>query len=375
MNVCIVTFDYPPHPVYGSGVYVDFLTALLKKAGHRVEIVTVNRFGLIQEKDAVFCKCTKEKEATESGKCLCSFGSMGCLEGLYEKTVERFNADRFTPDVIYLNGYMFFDLAYRLKSRYQKAKLVSAIHYLVEQDKVSETDPERKSIFDEENRMLALSDEIIYFGDLAYDLAKKRNVCDMNKFHLIQHAFNVEISKRTFQKNRRLVYVGRLEPGKGIELLCKALEQIEEAFTFDIIGTGRLYPSIKEKYGNRFTVHGYQNKDFVLNYFQNSDFFFLPSYSEHCPVVVLEGMARGCIPILSDFGSLPQLIRKHRSGLVFDIEEQEDRFVESIKNAVQEALGFGEEKANEMMKTNYRLLQENFSPETMLKSTLAVFGK
>jgi len=375
MNVCILTFDYPPHPVYGSGVYVDFLTTLLRKANHRVEIITVNRFGLIQEKDAIFCECKYKQEATAIGKCICSFGNMGCLNGLLKKTIARFEEEKFIPDVIYLNGYMFFDLAYSLKGIYKNAKLVSAIHYLVEQDNVLEDDPERKRIFDEENRMLAYSDEIIYFGDLAYELAEERKVCDMKKFNLIQHAFNVEIYNKTFKRNRRFVYASRLEPGKGIEFLCKAFEGVEEEFTFDIIGTGRLYRLIKEKYGRKFSVHGYQNKDFVLKYLQNADFLILPSFSEHCPVVVLEGMAQGCIPILSNFGNLPNLIRKQSSGLIFNIEQQEDLFIANIKNAINYAMKLSDKEANDMIKTNYLLLQEYFSPKKMLESTLKVFDK
>ena len=47
--------------------------------------------------------------------------------------------------------------------------------------------------------MIVSSDEIIYFGDLAFDIVIKRNICDMTKFHLIPHAVNVEICPREYE--------------------------------------------------------------------------------------------------------------------------------------------------------------------------------
>lgn len=375
MNICILTFDYPPHPVYGSGVYVDFLTRLLRQTGHKVEILTLNRFGLIQDNDAIFCKCTHEQKAVQCGKCVCSSKNMACLQGLLERAITKFSKVSFVPDVIYVNGYMFFNLAYRLHTIYKNAKLVSAIHFLVEQNDVSPDDPERQRIYMEESRMIIASDEIIYFGDLAYRLIEKRNICNMNKFNLIQHAVNVEVVKRKFQGNRGVVYVGRLEPGKGIELLCKSLSGVNEKFSFDIIGGGRLYRSINEKYGTKYHMHGYKDKEFVLEQLRNSDFFILPSFSEQCPVVVLEGMACGCIPILSDFGNLSNLIKQHSSGVVFDIALQEEVFVKNIADAISRALKLTNKLADTMIERNYQLLNQHFSPETMLKATLEVFRK
>ena len=373
MNICILTFDYPPHPVYGSGVYVDFLTKLLIEANHNVKIITVNRFGLIKDTEAIFCKCTYKEAALTNGKCVCNFGSMECMNGLLDKTIQQFEYYGFKPDVIYVNGYMFFDLAYQLKLHYKEANIVSAIHFLVEQESVADDDPERKKIYDEETRMITLSDSVIYFGSLAYELIKKRNICNMGKFNYIPHAYNVKMVKRSFKRNRRIVYASRLEPGKGIEFLCKALSNIEGEFSFDIIGTGRLYSTLNHKYGNRFRFHGYQNKEFVLEQLKNADFFVLPSFSEHCPVVVLEGMACGCIPILSNFGELPDIINKHSSGIIFDIEHTEKYFIKNIARSVEYALKIDDKSANKMIESNYQLLQNLFSPEIMLKRTLEVF--
>ena len=375
MNICILTFDYTPHPVYGSGVYVDFLTKLLIDANHRVKIITVNRFGLIKDDMAIFCKCTHEEAAIAKEKCVCNFGSMECMNGLLDKVILEFENEYFNPDVIYVNGYMFFDLAHHMKSRYKEAKLVSAIHFLVEQENAADDDPERIRIYDEETRMITLSDSVIYFGSLAYDLINKRNICNMNKFNYIPHAFNVKIVKRKFKNNRRIVYASRLEPGKGIEYLCKAISNIKGEFTFDIIGTGRMYNFLNDKYGNRFHFYGYRNRDFVLEQLQSADFFVLPSFSEHGPVVALEGMACGCIPVLSNFGELPELIKNHSSGIIFDIEHIDDDFVRNITESIEYALKIDDKSANKMIETNYQLLQDYFSPELMLKRTLEAFKK
>ena len=91
------------HPLWG--VY---------EANHEVKIVTVNRFGLITEDEAIFCECDCQTETNQKGKCVCSSGSMHCVEGLFEKTVNSFKKEDFIPDVIYVNGYMLFEIACKL---------------------------------------------------------------------------------------------------------------------------------------------------------------------------------------------------------------------------------------------------------------------
>lgn len=373
MNICILSFDYPPHPVYGSGVYVDFITRLLRESNHKVQIITVNRFGQIKDSDALFGECIHIKEATRAGKCTCSFGSMGCLHGLVRKIVERFKTENYVPDILYINGYMFFSIALKLREIYKKVKLISAIHYLVEQDDVPEDNPERKKIYDEESRMIAYSDGIICFSNLAYDLIKRRNICALNKLYIIPHACNVEVVHRNFLNNRRFVFASRLEPGKGIEQLCEAMSRINDVFSLDILGTGRLDQTIIKKYGRRFTIHGYKEKRFVIKQLRESDFFILPSYSEHCPMIVLEGMASGCIPILSNFGYIPEMISHNDSGIVFDIEKDESMFIDNISKAIKAALKIKQKKACHMIEANYDLLQRFFAPEIMKRKTLEVF--
>lgn len=373
MNICILTFDYPPHPVYGSGVYVDFLTRLLRESNHKVKIITVNRFGLINDSDALYGECKHIKEATRVGKCICSFGSMDCMSGLVHKIFEGFKTENYVPDVLYINGYMFFSIALKLREVYTKVKLICAIHYLVEQDNVPEDNPERKNIYDEESRMIAYSDGIICFSNLAYDLIKRRNICNLNKLYIIPHACNVEIFHRNFLNNHRFVYASRLEPGKGIEQLCEAMSRIDDNFSLDILGTGRLNQTIIQRYGKRFTFHGYKDKRFVLDRLKESDFFILPSYSEHCPMIVLEGMASGCIPILSNFGYIPEMIKHNDSGIVFDIEEDVSIFIDNIKTSIKKALEIKQKEACHMIETNYDLLQLFFAPDIMKRKTLNVF--
>lgn len=195
----------------------------------------------------------------------------------------------------------------------------------------------------------------------------------MAKFNLVPHSTSFEMKNREFSNNRRIVYVGRIEPGKGIEYLCEVLYKMEEIFSLDIIGGGRLYSTLNEKFGTKFRFHGYRSKEYVMDQFEKADFFILPSFSEHCPVSVLEGMACGCIPILSNFGNIPQMIRNESSGFIFDLSSQHEIYVQNMFEVIGQALKIDVVRANEMIQNNYRLLNNHFSPEIMLKKTLEVF--
>ena len=54
----------------------------------------------------------------------------------------------------------------------------------------------------------------------------------------------------------------------------------------------------------------------VLQSFGEADVLVLPSYREGLPLVLLEAMAAGCVPIVSDVGGVKEVVENHRTGLI-----------------------------------------------------------
>jgi glycosyltransferase involved in cell wall biosynthesis len=97
------------------------------------------------------------------------------------------------------------------------------------------------------------------------------------------------------------LYVGRLEPMKGILGLLDVLEELDkDSFRLVVIGDGplratvRSYPFV-ESIGR--VEHGNLREHYIA-----ADLFILPSLSENSPMTVLEATACGCAVLASAVG-------------------------------------------------------------------------
>lgn len=93
-----------------------------------------------------------------------------------------------------------------------------------------------------------------------------------------------------------IIFVGRLSSVKNISLAIEAFALIKDKFPdlyFLILGDGELYDSlkeeiIKEKYEGRICLYG--NVVNPYPYMKKARALLLPSFSECCPMVVIEGL-------------------------------------------------------------------------------------
>ncbi|WP_170429438.1 glycosyltransferase [Ruegeria arenilitoris] len=104
-------------------------------------------------------------------------------------------------------------------------------------------------------------------------------------------------------ENFRLIFVSRLHPKKGLDLLIEAMGRLPENVTLDIYGSGD--PAYTEEVNSmaaslpgRVKVHGHLADDQKAEAFANSDLFVLPSHSENFGIVVAEALAHG-VPALT----------------------------------------------------------------------------
>jgi glycosyltransferase involved in cell wall biosynthesis len=125
-------------------------------------------------------------------------------------------------------------------------------------------------------------------------------------------------------ENFRLLFVGRLNPVKGVEYLIDAMAGIKKKGTdveLTIAGDG---PERKrlENLSKRLNVYnhvrflGMVDRLKIASLMSESDIFVLPSISEGFPLVVLEAMACGLPIIATKVGGLPEVIEEGRNGLL-----------------------------------------------------------
>lgn len=166
---------------------------------------------------------------------------------------------------------------------------------------------------------------------------------------VVYHALTPVFLTQTAQElqctrgNGRCLFVGRLEPSKGIGLILDLAKE-NQMIEFVIVGENR----------GRYCFDGYKNITYkgvikdpeVLKLeYCSSDFILLPSiyskrWQELFGLVVIEAMSTGCIPICTDNVGPKSILNEEFSYLLFS----EDSFVEEAGRFLVNLLGEIEKK-------------------------------
>ena len=129
------------------------------------------------------------------------------------------------------------------------------------------------------------------------------------------------------EKKKRIVYVGRLSPEKGVPTLLNAWRMIgnETDCKLLLIGDGDKrseYESLA--FGLNVEFMGKQSNDVVREMMARAMAVVLPSECwEGMPITVLESFAEGTPCIVSDLGALPEYIRSGELGETFEMGSAE----------------------------------------------------
>lgn len=252
-------------------------------------------------------------------------------------------------DIVTLHhGGTYCNLIYtKLKKKNPNIKFVKYLHSCYE-DKYN---LEGKFIKDKVilyyiNKMLQISDSIISVSNaVKKSYEEKFNIKSKNKVviynGIADEFFNKELKDRKPFDGRtvKIIYVGRLVKEKGIDILIDAVSQlIQEGYdiSFTIVGDGTERKTLESKVlqenlQNNIKFVGSQTN--VIDWLDNADIFVYPSICEEAfGISVVEAMARGCIPIVSNKGGLPEVVGNNEKYL-FNSEKELNL---KIKNMIKE---------------------------------------
>ncbi len=162
---------------------------------------------------------------------------------------------------------------------------------------------------------------------LAEELKSKLGLKDVrviyNGIDLNKWAF-FESNKSDYSCPIELLYVGRLSAEKNVELLIDACSILKNEFEIrlTLAGTGESYAELRNRVSEKGLVEnvefaGFVSQNDVYDLLTRCDIFVLPSKTEVLPNSLLEAMAVGVPVIASDVGSVSELIRDGKEGLLF----------------------------------------------------------
>jgi glycosyltransferase involved in cell wall biosynthesis len=167
----------------------------------------------------------------------------------------------------------------------------------------------------------------------------------LNSEHILDRAPPL----RPLDREVKLLFVGAVNEAKGIDYLLQATAaMVERGMNVQLRIIGQVAdeghalfeqltrPTLRD----RVACTGRIAWDRLINEYEKSDIFVLPSTSEGVPKVVLESMARGVPVVVTNVGGVATLVRDGENGLLI-----EPRSVAAIVTAIQRLIEDNELRA------------------------------
>jgi len=165
------------------------------------------------------------------------------------------------------------------------------------------------------------------------------------------------------EKTDKIIYIGRIQPEKGVEDLLEALKILKEkngnTIKATIIGFKlsdkylKRILDIVEKYSlDNVTIHINAPRSIVLKELSESKIIVHPAIHEAFGIAVVEGLAAGCTPIVrcGMYGPWRDILENGKYGYCFrNVTELASQIIRAIRNplnrdtALKKALEFDEE--------------------------------
>lgn len=193
------------------------------------------------------------------------------------------------------------------------------------------------------------------------------------RLHYLPSFVNLEQYKPCFEPGDYVLYFGRLDRDKGVEVLLKAFQVLgSDAPHLRIIGKGEQeaeLQSLANKLQNqRIKFCGFMNKEQLIEQIQGAAFVVVPSlWPDNSPMAVYESMACGKPVIGSKLGGLLDQIEDSENGYLVEPGNEYD-LAQAVKSLWEDKVSI------EMFGRKARLRMETeFSPESHISNLRNIF--
>lgn len=176
--------------------------------------------------------------------------------------------------------------------------------------------------------LLRASDHVVTVSEAVATQARKLN--QNVPVSVVRNAVELAEFPHSPPDGKEVVFVGRLVRNNGPRDLVAAVPHVLEEHPdahFHIVGTGPLEDELTKEaddlgVSESVSFHGFV--DDITDAYDTADVFCRPSYSEGLPLTVLESMASGVPPVVSEIAGVPEVVSHEETGMLVtpgDIDE------------------------------------------------------
>ena len=242
---------------------------------------------------------------------------------------------------------------------------VASFHTLAEvkqRARVGEQEPVARAVG--ERKVIASADRIVVFTQHERDAMMRLYDAPSHKIDVIPCGVDVDLfrpmdqglarDKLGLNGHKVVLYVGRLAPLKGVDILLRAVAQLEERDNTEVLIVGGDLESDREAerlksvsrdlgISSQVSFLGSLDQEDLPTYYNAADVCVMPSYYESFGLVALEAMACGTPVIASRVGGLPTVVKNGLTGYLIPWRCP-DPFTDSLdvllnSRAINDAMG------------------------------------
>jgi len=122
-------------------------------------------------------------------------------------------------------------------------------------------------------------------------------------------------------ENLRVLFAGRLEPMKGVDIFLDVAASAPPQFDFFLAGTGSQLPLVQDAIdrGVKINYLGVLDSAQIRKFLLEIDVLVVPSrYGEGMPMIIVEALASSVVPIATAMASVPEIVIDQETGFLLD---------------------------------------------------------
>lgn len=210
-----------------------------------------------------------------------------------------------------------------------------------------------------------------------HNLYKEKNLLNYwNRIEVVKNGIKLPKVKQCLkafdEKKIKLLFVGRNSTEKRFSLILKSLNLMDKFninYTLNVIGPHfqeEIIPNNKVNY-----LGAIEDKEKINDYYRVSDFILISSEREGFPLVLMEAMSFGVVPISTNVGGIPEEIINGQNG--FLLENSVYSIPLDIVNILK-ALMNNPEEYYRLSKSAMNYAYDNFNELVMLENYKNIFN-
>jgi glycosyltransferase involved in cell wall biosynthesis len=330
-RVLMLSWEYPPRIIGGLARVVAELSAKIAQTpGWEVHVVTADHPGQAEHETIKGVHVHRVKNQTDD--CPDFLTWVNRLNfGMLQYAIELNRQNPFS--IVHAHDWMVTDAAWVMKSGFG-IPIVATMHATEAGRMHGIHNDLQRYIHQMEWRLTYESWEVIVnsqhmWGELQHSFGVPADKVVVIPNGTNPEVFDFELNKKDLRakyvspEEKIVLFVGRMVPEKGVQVLLNAIPHINAAhpnMRYLFVGDGYYLNDLKDQANSLGIAHltnflGYVSDDDLLKLYKIADIVTIPSLYEPFGIVALEGMAAKVPVVTSDTGGLTDFVEHMGTGI------------------------------------------------------------